>query len=86
LRIDLYPWELTDTEQFLHARLTKNHQPADTFSSHAVQRIHELAHGIPRRVHQLADLALLAGCGDHAGPIDASTVESVYDELLVSTV
>jgi type II secretory pathway predicted ATPase ExeA len=46
-----------------------------------VDRLHELAHGIPRRVSQLADLALLAGAGRNLDQIDAEVVETVYQEL-----
>jgi general secretion pathway protein A len=81
LRIDLEPWERNDTEEFVNARLTQAGGQSLVFQQPAVDRLHELAHGIPRRVSQLADLALLAGAGQNLGQIDAGVVEAVYQEL-----
>ena len=60
LRIDLEPWEPADTESFWHT-LAQAGRQSPVFAESAVARLHELSHGIPRRVAQLADLALLAG-------------------------
>ena len=43
--------------------------------------MHELTGGIPRRVKQLADLALLAGAGRNLVQIEPDTIDSVYHEL-----
>lgn len=51
------------------------------FSTEALHQLHDLAGGIPRRVAQLANLALLAGAGRELEQIDADTVDSVYHEL-----
>jgi hypothetical protein len=48
-------------------------------------RIHELSDGIPRRVKQLAELALLAAAGQELRMIDAETVEGAYYELGIVT-
>ena len=47
----------------------------------ATTRLYELSCGVPRRVAQLADLALLAGAGLELEQVDAATVESAYQEL-----
>jgi hypothetical protein len=46
-----------------------------------LHRLHDLCDGIPRRVNQLANLALLAGAGRKLTLIDTDTVDSVYHEL-----
>ena len=51
------------------------------FAEPAVARLHELSHGIPRRITQLADLSLVAGAGERLAEIDADVVEAVYHEL-----
>ncbi len=81
LRIDLEPWDQADTANFLKTSLLKAGSKSPVFSEAAIGRLHELAHGIPRRTAQLADLSLLAGAGANLKQIDADVVESVYHEL-----
>ena len=81
LRIDVVPWEQSDTEDFLNSSLVHAGRQSPTFADPAVALIHQLSGGIPRRITQLADLALLAGAGAELQQIDAETVESVYHEL-----
>ena len=81
LRIDLDPWEPADTENFVATLMAQAGQRSPVFAEPAVARLHELAHGIPRRVSQLADLALLAGAGANLQQIDAEVVDSVCQEL-----
>ncbi len=81
LRIDLDAWEPLDTREYLNSSLAAAGCRTAIFDEKAIERLHELAHGIPRRVSQLADLALLAGAGGELDHVDATTVESVYHEL-----
>jgi general secretion pathway protein A len=81
LRIDVDPWEPADTEDYVKASLARAGRQAPVFDLAAVQRLHQLGEGIPRRINQLADLALLAGAGQNLDQIDEATVESVYREL-----
>ncbi len=81
LRIDVEPWEPSDTKDFISTSMAQAGCQSRVFDDPAVARLHELAHGIPRRVSQLADLALLAGAGAELGQIGAETVESAYHEL-----
>ena len=81
LRIDLEPWEPTDTVRFIEAALQKAGRTTPVFAKPAVEKLHQLAQGVPRRVSQLADLALVAGAGQELDSIDADTVDSVCQEL-----
>ncbi len=81
LRIDLEPWEPADTEEFLNSSLAEAGRQSPVFDTAAVARLHELSQGIPRRISQLADLALVAGASQHLEHIDAGVVEEVYREL-----
>ena len=60
LRIDLEGWESDDTAAFVKKALAEAGRTTPVFSEAALHSLHELASGIPRRVKQLADLALLA--------------------------
>jgi len=81
LRIDLEPWNQADTANFLNTSLTHAGSKSQVFSESAIDRLHDLTHGVPRRAAQLADLSLLAGAGANLPQIDAAVVESVYHEL-----
>ncbi len=81
LRIDIEPWEKSDTVEFIKSSLSGAGRQQPAFAEAALARLHQLTHGIPRRVSQLADLSLLAGAGRDLQEIDAEVVESVYQEL-----
>jgi general secretion pathway protein A len=81
LRIDLDAWEPADTVQYVTTALAQVGGTDLIFSTEALHQLHDLAGGIPRRVAQLANLALLAGAGRELEQIDADTVDSVYHEL-----
>jgi general secretion pathway protein A len=83
LRIDLEPWTPEETSAFIEQALAKAGQQHSLFDAQAVERIHDLAGGRPRRVGQIADLALIAGAGLQRSSIDAATVETVHRELAV---
>ena len=83
LRIDVEPWQRADTEQYFNTLLSQAGRRTPVFAETAVDRLHELAHGLPRRVSQLADLALLAGAGQNLDQIDAEVVEEACQELSV---
>ncbi len=85
LRIDLDGWEADDTAAFIKGALAAAGRSTPIFSDAALASLHELSSGVPRRVKQLADLALLAGAGDSLVQIESPTVESVYRELGVIT-
>jgi general secretion pathway protein A len=81
LRIEVDPWEPGDTEHYVAASLAQAGRQSPVFDEPAVARLHELSHGIPRRVSQLADLSLLAGAGANLQHIDVGIVDSVCQEL-----
>jgi type II secretory pathway predicted ATPase ExeA len=81
LRIDLEPWDESDTQDYLQRSLTQAGCRREVFAPGAIARLHELACGIPRRVTQLADLSLLAAAGRELPQVDAEVVESAYHEL-----
>jgi type II secretory pathway predicted ATPase ExeA len=81
LRIDVAAWQENETADYLRRSLAEAGRESPVFDDPAVAKLHELSHGIPRRVSQLADLALVAGAGRQLQRIDAQMVESVYQEL-----
>lgn len=81
LRVDLPPWDLIDTEQYVCRSLERAGRTAAAFGNDALVRLHELSHGIARRVGLLAELGLLAAAAGGLPLVDAHTIEGVYDEL-----
>jgi len=83
LRIDVERWEQSDTENYVKQSLARAGANVPVFADQALARLQQLSDGVPRRVSQLADLALLAGAGRAVEQIDADLVDSVYQELAV---
>lgn len=81
LRIDLGCWRPDDTARYVANSLALAGRQKAVFDPSAIARLHQLGGGVPRRISQLADLALLAGAGRHQDHVDSETVESVYREL-----
>lgn len=86
LRVDLEPWSEAETIAYLHWALAQAGCAKQIFTGAAKRQIHSLASGVPRRVRQLADMALIAGAGGELDQIDVDVVESVYQELGVAMI
>jgi general secretion pathway protein A len=81
LRIELETWDPEDTLDFLTASLAKAGNSGEVFDPNAASRVHELTQGVPRKVSNLAELALVAGAGQQLKSIDAATIDAVFEEL-----
>ncbi len=55
----------------------------DIFAVTALERIHVLTEGIPRRINRLCDLVLMVGYAEDRRLITVDLVESVHDDLVV---
>jgi type II secretory pathway predicted ATPase ExeA len=83
LKVEVEPWDKSETTEYVRQALLEAGGNPDAFGEGALSRIFELTGGIPRRVNQLADLAMLAGAGQNAQQIDAELVDAAHDELSV---
>jgi general secretion pathway protein A len=81
LRIELSAWNEEESRDHLQRSLTAAGRVQPAFDALAAQRLYQLSGGAPRRVNQLAQLALLAGASQSAAIIEAETVEAVQEEL-----
>lgn len=84
LRITLEPWQVEDTSAFLSQIFAGREDALPVFDEDAVRRIQETAKGNPRRVVQLADLALLVGAGEEAARVGEQIVAKAAEELLLA--
>lgn len=82
LRVELGAWEAADTADFLHESCRLAGREERVFDHDAVERLHEIAAGIPRRIRQVAELALVAGAGSEQ--ITRQTIDDVVAEFGVA--
>jgi general secretion pathway protein A len=79
----LRPFTSRETAEYVAHRLCHAGAKQAIFEPEALESLHELTHGIPRRINRLADLALLIGYAEECRTIDAERIESVSQELVV---
>ena len=72
----------TETRQYLRHRLTvAGLATANPFSKRAMQRIHQRARGVPRRINLLADRSLLGAYADGVARVDTGIVNKAAAEV-----
>ncbi|MDO3380050.1 ExeA family protein [Geoalkalibacter halelectricus] len=81
MHFELQALNREETEHYLDFRLRTAGGEPGLFSPEAVDRIHALTEGIPRRINHAASLALLEGFGREAKQLDAAILDAVADEL-----
>ncbi len=84
LRIDLPSWDLGQTADYFEFALLQAGVDENIFNGQAITRIQELSEGIPRKIVQIAELALVAGAVRKAGKVTSELVDQVCDEFTVS--
>ncbi len=82
LRVELDFWTLEESNGFLRQWLARKGNQQE-FDRQALEVLHDLAEGIPRRVRQLAELTLLAGSGTNGDNLSEDIVEAAYEELCI---
>lgn len=70
-----------ETAGYVACRLEAAGAPRPIFEPEAMQPLHELSGGVPRRINRLCDLALLVGFADESRTISADQIEAVSEEL-----
>jgi general secretion pathway protein A len=81
LRIELTLWSEDEARDYLAASLKAAGRERPAFGERAIERLCQLSGGAPRRINQLAQLALVAGAGQSLTQIDEQTVLAVHEEL-----
>jgi len=81
LRIYLSPWNEEETREYVTTSLKNAGRSRPVFDEAAARRLFELSGGAPRKVNQLAQLALLAGAGQQLTQINRETIDAVQEEL-----
>jgi len=78
----LRPFTVEETISYVVHRLTAAGRKRPVFEGEALELIHVLTGGIPRRIDRLCDLALLIAYAEDQSSIRPEHVESVSEELV----
>lgn len=73
-----------ETAAYVQHRLNAAGASREIFSSGALETIHQLAGGAPRRINRLCDLALLVGFANGDEAIGPDDLQAVHDELVAA--
>ncbi|ADB16191.1 AAA ATPase [Pirellula staleyi DSM 6068] len=74
-------FSLAETMAYVQHRLSAAGCQRAIFEDEAIESVHHLTQGIPRRINRLCDLALLVGFAEELPAISAEHIESVSTEL-----
>jgi general secretion pathway protein A len=78
----LRPLNPQETAQYVAHRLQAAGATRAIFDPSALETLHRLTHGVPRRINRLCDLALLIGYAEERFTIGGSQIEAISDELV----
>src|SRR4051812_49413063 len=78
----LRPLTLDETISYVNYRLKAAGATHEIFTTEALNTLHELTGGNPRRINRLCDLALLVGYAEEQVRINGAQIESVSNELV----
>ncbi|MBN2579031.1 MAG: AAA family ATPase [Pirellulales bacterium] len=78
----LRPLTLEETASYVNHRLQVAGAKRTIVDADAFPTLHELTHGLPRRINRLCDLALLIGYAEEQKTLGAAHFESVCRELV----
>ena len=84
LKIDLPSWDLGQTADYFDFAQNQAEGNGDIFNAQAITRIQELSDGIPRKIVQIAELALVAGAVRKSERVTSELVDQVCEEFTVS--
>ncbi len=82
VKCQLQAFSREETAGYVTHRLRQAGSKRDLLDTQGLDTLHELTHGIPRRINRLCDLALVVGYAQGAVALTAGLLESVNDELL----
>lgn len=76
------PFSPEETAGYVEHRIKVAGGTQPIFEPEALTALHQLTHGVPRRINRLCDLALLIGYAEGLRRLTADHLEAVQDELV----
>jgi general secretion pathway protein A len=77
IKYHLAPFDLEETARYVLFRLNRAGREKNTFTRPAIEEIHEVSKGVPRKINNLCDLALLIGYSKNQEIVDIDVVEAI---------
>ena len=84
LKIELPNWDLGQTADYFDFAIQQAGGDDSIFNGQAITRIQEMSDGIPRKIAQISELALVAGAVRKSDRVTSELVDQVCDEFTVS--
>jgi len=84
LRVELQPFQLDETDEFITDLLRQAGSDREIFTSDATLQIHAQTQGCPRLINRLCELSMIAGMAADKDRIDGPLVNSVSSSLITS--
>jgi general secretion pathway protein A len=84
MRVHLPAWDLGQVADYFEFALSQVGGDPNIFDAQAITRVQELSNGIPRRIVQISDLALVSGAVRRAGQVSAELIDEVCSEFTLS--
>jgi len=78
----LRPLHLEESISYISHRLTAAGARRAVFTPAAMETVHHLAHGVPRKINRLCDLSLLIAFAEERTEIGPEQIEAVSGELI----
>jgi hypothetical protein len=82
IRYHLNPLSSEDTRNYIAFRLDKAEQKSNMFTADAMREIYHYSEGVPRKINNICDLALLIGFSTMSEKIDADIIKKVIKDSL----
>lgn len=70
-----------ETKEYIKHRLEVAGAKQQFFSESAFKEVYYFSAGIPRRINNICDMALLVGCGEGVDKIDKKIIKDVSEDL-----
>lgn len=76
----LNPLDFQDTARYIIFRMKKAGMKKAMFTKEAIKKIFDHTNGVPRRINNICDLALLVGYSSQSKLVDSKLVQKVIDD------
>jgi general secretion pathway protein A len=77
IKYHLAPFDLEDTARYVAFRLSRAGREKNAFTRPAIEEIYAVSKGVPRKINNLCDLALLIGYSKNQEMVDVDVVETI---------
>ncbi|MBI2876260.1 MAG: AAA family ATPase [Candidatus Tectomicrobia bacterium] len=81
IRYHLRPLSLEETARYIHSRLQVAGGSQEIFKQEAIDLVYSYTQGVPRKINNVCDMALLVGYSARANQIDERILSNVIEEF-----